>query len=98
LVALYHTAKSHAKQRGIGFLLTREQFEAFCHETGYHLTKGRTAEASSIDRIKGDLPYQAGNIQIKTVSANSIKSWFDGSREPRPDLQPQPIPEGESPW
>jgi len=81
LVALFHTVKSHAKSRGIGFLLTLHEFEEFCHRTGYHLTKGRTADAMSIDRIRGDEPYQAGNIQIKTVSANSIKSWFDGSRD-----------------
>jgi hypothetical protein len=84
-VALFHTVKSHAKARGIGFLLTLPEFEDFCHRTGYHLTKGRTAEAMSIDRIRGDEPYQAGNIQLKSVSANSIKSWFDGSRD---HLQP----------
>lgn len=89
LVFLYHNTKSHAKARGIGFLLTREQFEAFCIETGYHLTKGRTAESMSLDRIRGDLPYQAGNLQLKTVSANSIKSWFDGSRfQP---IEPDPL-------
>ena len=80
LVALYHTVKSHAKQRGIGFFLTCEQFKDFCHKTGYHLTKGRTADAMSIDRIRGNEPYQVGNIQLKTVSQNSIKSWYDFSR------------------
>jgi hypothetical protein len=80
--ALFCNAKSHAKSRGHAWLLTREEFEQFCHETGYHLTVGRSAESSSIDRIDGSLPYQAGNIQLKSVSANSIKSWFDGSRAP----------------
>ena len=85
LVSLYHTVKAHAKARGILFLLTCEQFKNFCHETGYHLTKGRTAEAMSIDRIRGNEPYQVGNIQLKSVSSNSIKSWFDGSRDIQPD-------------
>lgn len=80
IVALFHTVKSHASARGIGFFLTLAEFEKFCTDTGYHLTKGRTAEAMSIDRRDGSLPYQAGNLQLKSVSANSIKSWFDGSR------------------
>lgn len=80
ITALFHNTKSHAKARGHAWLLSREEFEKFCTDTGYHLTKGRTAEAMSIDRIRGDLPYQAGNIQLKSVSLNSIKSWFDGSR------------------
>lgn len=91
ITALYHRAKGHAKERGHEFLLTRDQFEAFCHETGYHLTKGRTAEAMSIDRIRGDEPYQVGNIQIKSVSANSIKSWYDGSRDATGTNDPQPF-------
>jgi hypothetical protein len=81
LTALFHCVKAHAKARGIGFQLTLEQFKAFCTETGYHLTKGRRADSASIDRIRGDLPYMAGNLQLKTVSLNSIKSWLDGSRD-----------------
>lgn len=96
LVYLYHNLKSHAKARGIGFLLTREEFEAFCVATGYHLTKGRTADAMSIDRINGALPYQAGNLQLKTVSLNSIKSWFDGSRAGQ-HVHSDAYAEGESP-
>lgn len=81
ITALFHTVKSHAKSRGIPFLLTRPEFEAFCIETQYHVLKGRSGDSASIDRIRGDEPYHAGNIQMKTVSLNSIKSWFDGSRQ-----------------
>lgn len=74
-------------------MLTLEQFEQFCHRTGYHLTKGRTADAMSIDRIRGSEPYHKDNIQLKSVSANSIKSWFDGSRALKP-AEIEPAEEG----
>lgn len=82
IMALFHRCKSHAKQRGHAWLLTFEEFKAFCLRTQYHVLKGRSASAGSIDRIRGDQPYHAGNIQLRSVSLNSIKSWFDGSRVP----------------
>ena len=99
--ALFYNLKHHAKQRGHEFHLTRDEFAAFCESTGYHLTVGRTAQSSSIDRIDGSKPYQAGNIQISTVSNNAIKSWFDGSRfqQAAPVCAGSIVPDdGPDPW
>jgi len=87
IVALYHRVKGHAKARGVGFLLDIDQFAAFCIETGYHLIKGRGAEDGSIDRIRGNEPYQAGNLQIRSVGFNSRKQWWDGARADQPTSQ-----------
>lgn len=79
--AKFYNIKHHAKARGIGFFLTFEEFNEFCNRTQYHIKIGREANCFSLDRIRGDMPYSADNIQLKTVSENSAKSWNDYSRE-----------------
>lgn len=87
IVALFHRCKGRAKTRGIAFLLTVEQFTAFCLETSYHILKGRGKDDASIDRIRGNEPYEAGNIQIRSVGFNSRKSHWDGARTEAPSSQ-----------
>lgn len=87
IVSLYHRSKGHAKERGIDFLLTVEEFAEFCLRTGYHLMKGRHSEDASIDRIRGSEPYSAGNIQVRSVGFNSRKAFWDGARSPQMDSQ-----------
>jgi hypothetical protein len=90
-LASYHHIKDRAKQRGIKFLLTKEQFKKFCDETGYLDKKGTTAESMTIDRIKNNLGYQEGNIRILSLSENVKRKkrgeggWTAGGAERGPN-------------
>jgi hypothetical protein len=66
-----------AKRRDISFTLTMPQFKSFCAKTGYILSKGKTAESLSVDRIEAHLGYSATNIQALTLTENSRKSHID---------------------
>jgi len=73
----YNLLKQNAVRRGVPFSLSLSDFRKFCDESGYLNSKGRTKECSSIDRIIPELGYRIDNIQILTVSNNSIKRWTD---------------------
>lgn len=61
--------RESARKRGIPFLLTFEEFKAFCDKTGYVEKKGKTPQAMTVDRIDSKKPYQADNIRPM--------SWID---------------------
>jgi hypothetical protein len=72
----YRNLKSHAKQRGIPFDLTRLQFEEFCLMTGYAFeNRGKTKTSFSIDRIRSWEGYHPDNIQVLTLSENTRKEY-----------------------
>lgn len=73
LQAVFNDRRKRARQRGIVWNLSFEEFAAFCLETNYLGLRGKTAGDMSIDRKDETLPYQAGNLQILTVSQNSRK-------------------------
>lgn len=70
----FHTSKTNAKSRNKFWDLTFEEFEEFAISTEYIGKKGKTAESYSIDRIENDKGYTKTNLQILTLSQNSIKT------------------------
>jgi hypothetical protein len=71
--AAFQNLRTNARRRGKEFLLTFEQFEAFCQRTQYMTGKGRTKDSFTIDRRRNDEGYSVENIQIMTLSENSTK-------------------------
>ena len=67
---LFYKNKNNAKSRGINWWLTFEEFKEFCEETMYHLTVGRSADGMTINRMKEELGYQKGNIEVITLADN----------------------------
>lgn len=65
----YNMVKESARKRDIPFLLSFDEFQAFCRRTGYLEKKGRNKESMTIDRIDSSKPYQADNIRPM--------SWID---------------------
>lgn len=66
-------ARYRAKIRGIHFEITYEEFRDFLMENTSHGVFGRTKECLSIDRKDPRIGYVITNLQILTVSENSIK-------------------------
>lgn len=62
----FHCKRNRAKQRGIFWDLTIEEWREFCHETEYMNKKGKTIGSFDVDRIiEGKTPgYTRNNIQI----------------------------------
>lgn len=73
ILCIWHRLRSRAKERGHTCGLSLEHLTEICLKTGYHLLKGRFKDDASLDRIKPDIGYEDGNIQVMTVSENSIK-------------------------
>jgi len=70
----FNNLRCNAKRRGHEFAITLSEFREFCEKNGYIESKGRTKECLSIDRIDNDRGYFIDNIQVMTVSDNSIKA------------------------
>jgi len=73
----YSYVKANARRRKKEWSLTMEEFLDFVTSTGYMIGKGRTGDKLSIDRIDHRQGYHLGNIQVMTVSANSIKAQLE---------------------
>lgn len=69
----YSNLKSSAKKRNHEFAISFEYFCKFAIETDYIGQKGKKSTSYSIDRIKNELGYIEGNLQILTLSENSKK-------------------------
>ncbi len=69
----FETLKMNAKRRKIFFDLTFEQFQQFCFKTNYLIGKGKTKESYSIDRIIESKGYTESNLQVLSLSNNTIK-------------------------
>lgn len=67
-------ARYRAKCRGIIFDISYEDYRDFCIENQIEGKTGRTKECLSIDRIDPSKGYIKGNLQVLTVSENSMKS------------------------
>lgn len=63
--------RNRAKERGHQFTLTLEEYTKFVHETDYWKNRGKTAQSLSINRIRPNEGYHAGNIEAITLSMNS---------------------------
>ena len=69
----YRRLKSHAKQRGKEFSLTKDEFSQFCIKSEYLVKKGIHKNCYHIDRIDETKGYSIDNIQILTNTENIIK-------------------------
>lgn len=69
----FNILRTNAKRRRKEFILTIDEFIQFCKETGYLQNKGKRKESASIDRIDTNKGYSIDNIQVLSLSDNSIK-------------------------
>jgi hypothetical protein len=65
--------RNNAKRRGIPFALTLEQFKQFAEPVKLLLGRGRTAQSLTIDRLKEELGYVAGNLGVLENADNVRK-------------------------
>lgn len=77
----FFVLKNNAKRRGKKFSLSFNHFESIINNTAYMSLKGRCSGDLSIDRIKEELGYEDGNIQVVTNKANLGKhyGWHRGT-------------------
>ena len=69
--------RNRAKERGHDFALTFEEYTEFVHATDYWKNRGKTAQSLSINRIRPEEGYHAGNIEAITLSMNSrLRFWI----------------------
>jgi len=70
----YQNHKASAKQRGIEFLLTYEQWIGIWTDSGRLLERGRAANEFCMARIGDSGPYAVGNVHICTNAENAKTS------------------------
>lgn len=68
---LYH--KNGASLRGIGFLLTFEQWFQIWHDSGHIDERGRSLHQYQMARYGDVGPYAVGNVRIITCAANKAE-------------------------
>lgn len=78
---MWASAKQRATEKGVPFTITVEDIEAIwtdrCPILDIELQRGtgcQTAASPSLDRIRPELGYVPGNIQILSLQANAMKS------------------------
>ncbi|WP_186108491.1 hypothetical protein [Burkholderia gladioli] len=67
----YASQKSHAKQRGITFNLTFDEWYDWWQATGHYLKRGRKADCYVMARLNDSGPYEISNIYCCTVAENA---------------------------
>lgn len=72
----YNNLKNRAKQRGIHFDLSFDDFLKFCIKTKYIAGKGRSAEGLTVDRRDETKGYTLDNIQTLTLVQNIQKRYL----------------------
>ena len=70
----YHRLKGHAKARGKEFSISFEYFQQFCTQVEYIAKRGRSSTSFHIDRIKEELGYVEGNLQV-LENAENVKKY-----------------------
>ena len=66
----YHTQKAHAKERGIGFDLTYEEWLYIWTTSGHLHQRGSTKDGYVMSRVNDEGPYRVGNVFIQTHVQN----------------------------
>ena len=69
----FNNLKNRAKQRGVLFTITLDQFREWCTKVTYIGFAGRSSESYTIDRKHNDVGYHIDNIQVLTKRDNIIK-------------------------
>jgi hypothetical protein len=75
--AAYASLKWKAKQRGIEFELTFEEFSQLADAHDYIEGRGREVGCLHIDRIDAEGSYALHNVQILTATENSSKARYE---------------------
>jgi len=80
LSTAYNTLRLNAKRRGKEFAISFQYFKDFCAKTKIMLGRGIKADSYHIDRIKEELGYVEGNLQVLTNTENLKKyreyDWY----------------------
>ena len=71
--AQYNHHKSHAKQRGIEFYFTFDDWITWWLSTGYYLERGVGKNKYVMSRIGDSGPYRLDNVFCQTHSANCVE-------------------------
>lgn len=69
----FSNARHHARQRGIVWLITLDEFRLFVEGQGYVDGKGSFKLCLHLDRIDATKGYEVGNLQVLTCTANVTK-------------------------
>lgn len=69
----FRSNKTHAKERGIEWTLTFEQFEEFALKYDYLGRKGQDRQCLTVDRVDNKKGYHFDNIQPLSREANTRK-------------------------
>ena len=81
IASALHKLRTHARERGISFSLTLDEFTKFAEKTDYMKLRGKSSLSLQVDRIENGLGYHAWNIQAITLKENSRKNfvaYFNG--------------------
>ncbi|WP_242559925.1 MULTISPECIES: hypothetical protein [Pandoraea] len=76
----YFSQKSHAKQRGITFNLTLDEWYDWWIATGHYHQRGRNRDCYVMARYNDTGPYELGNIYCCTVQENDLPPTNRASR------------------
>lgn len=98
----YHRLKKNAIKRGVVFEITLAEFKQWCIEVDLVAAK-KSAEKRfwSVDRIKNELGYVVGNLQLMPTTENAQKAWDEDYEEhpakktwfqKKVEPEPEPIP------
>lgn len=71
----FNNLKNRAKQRGVVFTITLDQFRDWCTKVTYIGFSGRSSESFTIDRKHNDVGYHIDNIQVMK-KVDNIKKYF----------------------
>jgi hypothetical protein len=72
----YNNIKNRAKQRGIDFTITLDQFRKFCYKVNYSgYAAGKATDSRSIDRIDNTKGYIEGNLAVVSIGYN-VQKFF----------------------
>lgn len=73
----YYLRQSRAKERGHSWDISLKDFRKWCKENNYIKNKGKKAGSASIDRIDPNKGYTYENMQVLSLSDNSVKMHED---------------------
>jgi hypothetical protein len=89
--AFYMLRKS-AKRRFLPFTLSLKYFRKWVKGTDYMELKGRNGDDMTIDRMKPELGYVAGNLQVMTRTNNLNKYWDEEKEKELEEVEKDDLP------
>lgn len=71
---VYNARRSRAAERGISWMITLDEFRAWCFATSYMQLSGKGNSDMQIDRIDESGPYSIDNIMLNTGFNNRFRN------------------------